>query len=84
MTISYTAAEGKRKLKAFADYEDAYEEAKAVALKLAQREIQLAHLTTNERRSYDDAVAELRPTGVALATGGFVRILERRFGARVV
>jgi len=35
-TLSCTAADGRRKLKAFAAYGEAYEEAKAVSLKLAQ------------------------------------------------
>ena len=65
-TISYTAADGKRKLKAFADYGEAYEEARAVSLKLAQGEIQVAQLTAADRRSYGHALAELKPTGAAL------------------
>jgi hypothetical protein len=65
-TVSYTAASGHRKLKAFAKYEEAYDEAKAVALKLAQGEVQVAQLTSADRRAYGHAVAELRPTGVAL------------------
>jgi integrase len=65
-SISYTAADGQRKLKAFADYSQAYEEAKAVSLKLAQGEIQVAQLSSADRRSYGHALAELKPTGVAL------------------
>src|SRR5688572_10413334 len=64
--VTYTGADRKRKQKAFADYNEAKEEAQGVAQKLSQGEIQVAQLTSSDRRAYGHALAELQPTGAAL------------------
>jgi hypothetical protein len=57
---------GKRRVQSFSDYTDAHNEAAGVAEKLAKGELDILQLTSADRRAYAHALAELRPTGVAL------------------
>ena len=59
-------ASGKRSMKMFADYEDAHNYAKSVAIALAKGELDVLELRSADRLAYVHAVEELKPTGVAL------------------
>lgn len=57
---------GKRKVQTFSDYADAHNEAAGIAEKLAKGELDILQLTGADRLAYAHALAELKPTGVAL------------------
>jgi integrase len=64
-TVSYFA-DGKRKLKMFADFDEAHAEAKSKAVSLSKGELDVLHLGNAERIAYVHAVEAVRPTGLPL------------------
>src|SRR6185312_14233430 len=64
-TVSYFA-DGKRKQKMFADYEEAHAEAKSKAISLSKGELDVLHLASADRLAYVHAVDALKPTGMPL------------------
>ena len=64
-TVSYFA-DGKRKLKMFADFDEAHADAKSKAVSLSKGELDVLHLGNAERIAYVHAVEAVRPTGLPL------------------
>lgn len=64
-TVSYFA-DGLRKQKMFADFDEAHEEAKSKAISLSKGELDVLHLTNAERLAYVHAVDAVKPTGLPL------------------
>ncbi|PYI86183.1 MAG: hypothetical protein DME26_09545 [Verrucomicrobia bacterium] len=64
-TVSYFA-DGKRKLKMFAGFDDAHADAKSKAISLSKGELDVLHLGNAERIAYVHAVEAVRPTGTPL------------------
>lgn len=64
-TVSYFA-DGKRKLKMFADFDEAYADAKSKAVSLSKGELDVLHLGNAERIACVHAVEAVRPTGLPL------------------
>ena len=59
-------ADGKRKLKRFADFAEAETEARSKAGSLSKGELDVLELRSGDRFAYAHAAEALRPTGVAL------------------
>ena len=68
-TVSYFA-DGKRKIKMFADFDEAHAEAKSKARSLSKGELDVLHLGNAERLAYVHAVDALKPTGTPLELAG--------------
>jgi len=67
--VSFTAsysAQGKRKLKMFALFDEAKAWAKSIANSMSQGELDVLELRSEQRMAYVHAMKELEPTGVAL------------------
>lgn len=64
-TVSYFA-DGKRKQKMFADFNEAKTEAESKAISLSRGELDVLHLASADRLAYVHAVDALKPTGVPL------------------
>ena len=64
-TVSYFA-DRKRKLKMFADFDEAHAEAKSKAVSLSKGELDVLHLGNAERIAYVHAVEAVKPTGLPL------------------
>ena len=64
-TVAYVA-DGKRRLKMFADFAEAEAGARSKAVSLSKGELDVLELRSADRFAYVHAVAALRPTGVAL------------------
>lgn len=64
-TVSYFA-DGKRKLKMFAGFDDAHAEAKSKADSLSRGELDVLHLVNAECFAYVHAAEAVRPTGLPL------------------
>src|SRR5262245_39385656 len=64
-TVSYFA-DGRRRLKMFADIDEAYAEAKSKARSLSKGELDVLRLGNAERLAYVHAVDALEPTGTPL------------------
>jgi integrase len=64
-TVSYHA-DGKRKLKMFADFEEAHAEAKSKATALSRGELDALELRAVDARAYVNSVDILKPTGLPL------------------
>lgn len=64
-TVAYVA-DGKRRLKMFADFAEAEAEARSKAVSLSKGELDVLELRSGDRFAYVHAVEALRPTGVAL------------------
>ena len=64
-TVSHFAS-GKRSMKMFADYGEAYAYAKSVGDSLARGELEVLELRSGDRLAYVHAVEALKPTGMAL------------------
>jgi hypothetical protein len=68
--ISFVVAHsvaGAQKVQTFADYKAPHAEASGIAHKLSRGEVDVLQLTGADRLAYGQALAELKPTGVALA-----------------
>ena len=64
-TVSYFA-DGRRKQKMFADFEEAHAEAKSKAISMSKGELDVLHLASADRLAYVHAVEALKPTGMPL------------------
>lgn len=64
-TVSYHA-DGKRRQKMFADFEDAHAEAKSKATTLSRGELDALHLRAADARAYVSAVDTVKPCGMPL------------------
>ncbi len=64
-TLSYFA-DGKRRLKMFADFDEAYAEAKSKAIALSRGDLDVLHLDNADRQAYLRALETIRPSGIPL------------------
>ena len=64
-SVSYFA-DGKRKLKMFADFDEEHADAKSKAVSLSKGELDVLHLGNAERSAYVHAVEAVKPTGLPL------------------
>ena len=64
-TVSYFA-DGKRKLKMFANFDEAHADAKSKAISLSKGELDVLHLDNADRMAYTHAVEAVRLTGLPL------------------